>query len=283
MIYAPSRKPQKFYRSVWLNLICLVLASNISAAHADDKPSLTMFAAASMTDAMDKLSAVFEQSHGIKIIPIYASSSALARQIEYGAPVDLFVSASVAWMDYLEERALIISSSRFNLAGNSLILVMKAECPASLDLTDKAGFISTLKGKRLALGEPTSVPAGIYAAQALTSLSVYDTLLPQMAFSENVRMVVTWVERRAVDIGIVYTSDLHAVTGINHCATFPQDSHDPILYPIAHIKRPEKDQSTKDVHAFLDFLTSTPATEVLQDYGFNLPEPASPHPSTPRP
>ncbi len=249
------------------------------AAHAAPKPVLSIFAAASMTDAMDALAAAFEQIEPIKISPVYASSSTLARQIEYGAPADLFVSANVTWMDYLEARDLIVPGMRTNVASNTLILVMAGDCGTSLDLADKRSILSALNGKRLALGEPTSVPAGIYAAQALTSLGVYDALLPNMVFAENVRMALTWVTRGEVEAGIVYASDLHAVTGVNRCATFPDQRHDPILYPIARIKRRDGNMTAGAAHSFLEFLTSTEAIEILRRFGFDVPESSSSTPS----
>ncbi len=275
-----TTKPPTFLMAVLLNILTAMLIINASAAYGAPKPALTLFAAASMTDAMDALGEAFEDRHAFKISPVYAASSALARQIEYGAPADFFISASVAWMDYLEERNLIEPQSRFNLVSNQLILVTAGICDPALDLHNKASILSGLKGRRLSLGEPSSVPAGIYAAQALTSLGLYDALAPQMVFAENVRMALTWVTRRAVDFGIVYASDLHAVTGVNRCATFPEASHDPILYPIAHINNGKKDPNAAAAQAFLAFLTSAEASEIFNKFGFDTP-PESTAQSTP--
>jgi len=249
-------------------LLCIVLFSSLGAANAAPKQSLTLFAAASMTDVMDALTAQYAKTQGIAVTPVYAGSSALARQIEYGAPADLFVSANVAWMDDLQKRGLIISGSRADLVSNALILAMADPCPASLDLADRTSILSALKDKRLALGEPTAVPAGIYAAQALTSLGIYNALMPHMVFSENVRMALSWVVRGEADAGIVYASDLHAVSGVTACASFPQESHDLILYPIARIKTRNDSAIADTANSFLAYILSPEAAVVLTRFGF---------------
>jgi molybdate transport system substrate-binding protein len=225
--------------------------------------SITVFAAASLTDALQELATEFDKTSGITVRLSFAASSALARQIENGAPADVFFSADLEWMDYLQEHKLIDSGSRRNLLGNRLVLV--APAASTLKLTIKPHFdLGGALGKgRLATGDPDSVPVGRYARAALTSLGVWKEIEPRLVRAENVRAALAFVDRGEVPLGIVYQTDALIDHGVRIVDVFPADTHPPIIYPIAR---------TVGAHAgageFMDFLRSPQAAQVFVKYGF---------------
>jgi molybdate transport system substrate-binding protein len=233
----------------------LILILTVSPARAE----LTVFAAASMNNVMRRLAAEFEAGGGEKIRFNFAGSGALARQVDAGAPADIFVSANANWMDFLEEKELIISGTRRNIAGNSLTLVVPLASVISFE-----GFPSNLKDK-LAVGDFQSVPAGIYALSALKSLGWLDEVQDQLVKGANVRMVLMYVERGEVDAGIVYLTDAKQSDKVRILGTLPSDSHPPITYPAAACS------ANKSATQFLSFMDSPEATRIFKSYGFSEP------------
>ncbi len=245
----------------------LALAGLMAApAGASETSTLTIFAAASMSESVDALSARYEADHGTRVSGIYSASSALARQIEHGAPADLFISANAVWMDYLAERNLIAPGTRGILATNHLIVVTRMPVAAPLDGKDGAALLAALRGRRLAMGEPTSVPAGIYAAQSLRTLGLFEALAPDMVFAENVRAALAWVMRGEAEFAIVYESDLRFSDELHRLTTFPDDSHDPIVYPVAALRG-----HAEPAAGFLAFLKTATARDILTAHGFGVP------------
>lgn len=228
--------------------LALLLAS---AAVAQAK--LTVFAASSMADAMKELASAFEEGGGEAVRFNLASSGALARQIAAGAPADVFVSANAKWMDWLEEKNCIVRASRFDLAANALVMI----APAGSRLP----FDGQVEG-RLAVGDFKSVPAGMYAKEALTATGWLDRLRPNLVMASNVRTALLYVERGEVAAGIVYATDARASGKISVIGTFPEESHSPIVYPAAACS------ANTEAEPFLAFLKSTAAKQILTRHGF---------------
>ncbi|HHU2963523.1 TPA: molybdate ABC transporter substrate-binding protein, partial [Escherichia coli] len=195
----------------------------------------------------------------------FASSSTLARQIEAGAPADLFISADQKWMDYAVDKKAIDTASRQTLLGNSLVVVApKASEQKDFTIDSKTNWTSLLNGGRLAVGDPEHVPAGIYAKEALQKLGAWDTLSPKLAPAEDVRGALALVERNEAPLGIVYGSDAVASKGVKVVATFPEDSHKKVEYPVAVVEG----HNNATVKAFYDYLKGPQAAEIFKRYGF---------------
>jgi molybdate transport system substrate-binding protein len=230
---------------------------------------LTVFAAASLTDAMKDISGLWEKDGHGALRQSFASSSTLARQIEQGAPANLFASADEKWMDYLEKNKLIAVDTRRNLLSNDLVLIVPASKPTKISIGP--GFdIASLLGPtgRLATGDPAHVPVGIYAQQALTRLGVWQAVAPRLARTDDVRGALLLVERGEAPAGIVYSTDAAASKGVVVAGIFPADSHDPITYPFAVTRSGD----TAEARALLGYLAGPQAREVFTRHGFKLEE-----------
>ncbi|RDK87814.1 molybdate transport system substrate-binding protein [Enterobacillus tribolii] len=242
-----------------------VLALGISqGAQAQDK--VTVFAAASLTNALQDIAAQYEKGKDVKIVSSFASSSTLARQIEEGAPADMFISADQKWMDYAVDKKLIVENTRFTLLGNDLVLVASPSFKTDkVTLNKETDWKSLLNGGRLAVGDPDHVPAGIYAKEALQNLGAWDALSPLMARANDVRGALALVERDEVPLGIVYGSDAVASKKVHVVGVFPEGSHKPVEYPMAIVK----DHQTPAATAFYDYLRTPEAADVFKRYGFS--------------
>ena len=210
-----------------LLLIAVSLAP--TAARAQDDAGLTVFAAASLKEALDEAAAAYRKQTGVPVRVSYAASSALARQIEQGAPADVFFSADLEWMDYLQKRNRLDVATRRSLLGNRLVLIAPRASKAQVDLKRPATLLAALGGGRLAIGQTRTVPAGKYAKASLESLSLWNGVRPRLAESESVRAALMLVARGETPLGIVYASDAKAEPGVRVVATFPEDSHPPIV------------------------------------------------------
>jgi molybdate transport system substrate-binding protein len=233
----------------------LVAAPLVTAARAADQ--YTIFAAASMKDALDKAAKDFEAANGTKIVLSFASSSVLAKQIEAAAPADAFVSADLQWMDYLAERKLIKPETRRIIARNDLVI---AAAPGTQPVTDPEAMLSAGK---FAMGDPKGVPAGKYGKAALESLKLWDKVAKNAVFGENVRVALEYVRKGAVAAAIVYGSDRFAAPELATAYTFPEDSHKPIVYPAA-----ETANGNDGVTKFLDFLSGEAGQKNFVAFGF---------------
>ncbi len=243
----------------------IAIAALPCGAQAQDK-SLTVFAAASMKNALDDVDAAYTKQSGIKIVASYDASSALMKQIEGGAPADVFVSADLKWMDYGSQKKLIDDSTKINLLGNELVLIAPKDSRIS-NVTIKPGFdLAGLAGdSRIATGDVKAVPVGIYAQAALEKLGVWSSVEPKMAMTQNVRAALTLVARGEAPLGIVYSTDAKVEPGVKIVATFPEDSHDPIIYPIAATVG-----AKPDARSYLAFLRSQAAKTIFESYGFEV-------------
>jgi molybdate transport system substrate-binding protein len=212
-----------------------------------------VFAAASLKDALDEMKTP-------SMVISYGASSALAKQIENGAPADIFISADLDWMDYVEKKGLLAPGTRRNLLGNRLVLIAPARQP--LKIEPGPGLPKALGGGRLALAEPHTVPAGKYAKAALEKLGVWDQVKGRIAPADNVRAALLLVARGEAPLGVVYRTDANAEPNVVVAGTFPADSHPPIVYPVAALKGGKA--------GLLDILTSDKARAIFEKHGFTV-------------
>jgi len=246
-------------------LATLLLMLSASPLHAAKPPQpLTVFAAASLKESLDEAAQAYEKQTGTAVRISYAASSALARQIEQGAPADVFFSADLEWMDYLQQRRKIDPANRRNLLSNQLALVAPKNSRAQVDLKNPASLSAALGSGRLAVGQVRSVPAGKYARASLESLGAWDGVKSKLAESESVRAALMLTARGETPLGIVYLSDAKAEPAVRVVAIFPDDSHPPIVYPVA----PLRDSRHPQAAAFVRWLSSPAARGVFQRRGF---------------
>ena len=242
------------------------------AGTAEQSETITVSAAISLKDALDELGPIFQvQQHrknggnGTAVTYNYGGSGTLARQIEQGAPVDVFFSAAEKQMDELAMQGLIVADTRRDLVGNALVLIAPAQASALHSFQD----LSSPAVKTLALGETSTVPAGMYARQTLEHLGLFASLEKKVVYAKDVRAVLTYVETGNADAGMVYQTDANTSKKVRVIAVAPADSHDPILYPAA-VLRDAKNSS--GARAFMEFLQGPDARAVFQKYGFTSAE-----------
>lgn len=236
-----------------------------SAAHALAAEVL-VFGAASLREALDEQARIFANASGNKVTVSYAASSALARQIVNGAPADLFISADLEWMDYVDERRLLRPGTRVELLRNALVLIAPAATPARLRIGPGFSLAVALGQGRLAMADPDSVPAGKYGRAALEHLGVWSSVERRIARAENVRAALALVSRGEAPFGIVYATDAQADKGVRVVGSFPADSHRAIVYPAAIVAT----SSSAAAKPLLDYLQSAAARPVWERYGFRV-------------
>ena len=258
-----------FYRTrrlsaAWL-LVCAAIAVTGpgSSAQAQTRDIL-VFGAASLKDALDHANARYERGTGRKVVVSYAASSALAKQIENGAPADIFISADLDWMDYLDQRHLIKANTRFNFLGNKLVLVARADSAVALTIAPNFPLAQALGNGRLAIADPAAVPAGKYGKAALEALGVWDSVVNKLAPAQDVRTTLAFVSRGEVPLGIVYQTDAAADKGVKIVGEFPPSTHPPIIYPLAVTANSTNPTTT----AYVDFLRSSAARPAFEKQGF---------------
>ncbi len=250
-----------------LKVLCaLTLVCGLFSPSSAEQKGLTVFAAASMKNALDDVDAAYTARTGIKVTASYAASSVLAKQIDQGAPADIFLSADTDWMDYATRQKAINPETRTNLLGNSIVLIAPKD--SSVDkVAVAAGFdLARLAGQgRIATGDVSSVPVGKYAKAALEKLGAWDAAAPKFAMAESVRAALTLVARGEAVLGIVYATDARVEPGVKVVGTFPPDSHPPIIYPVAATT-----SASSDAANYLAFLHSQAAKTVFEKYGFTF-------------
>jgi molybdate transport system substrate-binding protein len=250
-----------------LKVLCAltVVCGLFSPAAAEEK-GLTVFAAASMKNALDDVDAAYTAKTGVKVTASYAASSVLARQIDQGAPADIFLSADTDWMDYATRQKTIKADTRTNLLGNSIVLIAPKD--SAIDKVAIApGFdLAKLAGQgRIATGDVSSVPVGKYAKAALEKLGAWDAASSKFAMAESVRAALTLVARGEAALGIVYATDARVEPGVKVVGTFPADSHPPIIYPVAATT-----SAGPGAANYLAFLHSQAAKTIFEKYGFTF-------------
>jgi molybdate transport system substrate-binding protein len=225
---------------------------------------LVVFAAASLKEALDEANAAYMRQSGDNVKTSFGASSALARQIESGAPAQIFISADLDWMDYLEKRNLIQPGTRKNLLGNRLVIAAPADADIKLDIKPGFDLAGALKGGHLAMADPSSVPAGKYGKAALEKLGAWGSVESAVARTENVRGALLLVSRHEAPLGIVYATDVAADPGVKIAGVFPPETHPPIVYPTA-LTADSRDPAASRL---LDFLTSPAARPIFEKHGF---------------
>lgn len=253
-----------------VRLIAIVLALVFGAAPAGAEmgaaaaPAVTVFAAASLKNALDAVSADFQKETGVELKVSYAGSMALAKQIEAGAPADVFFSADVASMDYLGQKNLIQPATRADLLGNTLVVVApKSSRLEKLPFSAQA-FVAAIGAGKIATGDVASVPVGKYAKAALERLGLWAVTEPNFAFTDNVRAALMFVARDEAPLGVVYLTDARSEPNVKIVATFPAGSHPPIVYPIALTAAAKGEGPAK----LLEFLKGQLAKTLFQEQGF---------------
>jgi molybdate transport system substrate-binding protein len=243
----------------------ILLGSTFSPVHAQDK-SLTVFAAASMKNALDDIDAAYTAKTGVKVTASYAASSVLAKQIEQGAPADVFVSADTDWMDYAISKKNIAEPTRVNLLGNSIVLIAAKDSKLDNVKIGQGFDLATLAGDgKIATGDVKSVPVGKYAKAALEKLGSWTAAEPKFAMAESVRAALTLVSRGEAPLGIVYATDARIDPGVKIVGTFPADSHSAIIYPVAATATARTEAAD-----YLAFLKTTASKTILEKYGFSF-------------
>lgn len=233
---------------------------------AQDNATLTVFAAASLRNALDDFNAQYTKATGIKVTASYAATSALAKQLESGAPADVFISADLKWMDYAIEKKLVNAGTRVNLLGNELVMIAPKDSKLDKMAIAKGFDIVKLAGdSRIAVADVKAVPAGRYAKAALESLGVFAAAEPKLAQAENVRAALAYVSRGETAIGIVYATDAKADPGVKIVGAFPDGSYPPVTYPVAATP------AAKPITAkYLEMLRSPAARATFEKHGFSF-------------
>ncbi|MEO7030976.1 MAG: molybdate ABC transporter substrate-binding protein [Herbaspirillum sp.] len=242
----------------------ILLVSLFAATSPAQAADMLVFAAASLKESLSAAATAYEHNSGNKVVLSFAASSALARQIEGGAPADMFLSADLDWMNYLADRKLIQPARRKNLLANQLVLIAPASSTSNLKIKPGFDLAAQLGNNRLALANPDSVPAGKYAKAALQSLDVWPQVEPLVARAANVRAALVLVARAEAPYGIVYRTDALAEPKVRIVDTFPETSHAPIIYPMA-LTINSHNQSAQE---FANFLSSKQAQPIWVKYGF---------------
>ena len=249
-------------RSASLSAMVALTVFATAPAVAAEQP-VRVFAAASLTNALNDIGAEYVKDGHPKPSLAYAASSALAKQIEAGAPTDVFASADLTWMDYLDQRGRIAKGTRRSLLGNTLVLIVPKGKPVPVQMAAGFDFASAFTGK-LCTGEPGVVPVGIYAKASLQKLGWWNALQGRIVGTDDVRTALAFVERGECPVGIVYATDAKVSSKVDVQATFPEDTHKPIVYPFGAVTgaRPE-------ATAFLEYVSSSPkAAAIFERYGF---------------
>ena len=264
MIFAPNARLVSF---ATIALAALILTVSVAAMRPAQAGDVLAFAAASTTEALTEAAERFARAGHGRVRGVFAGSSILAKQIENGAPADIYLSANPAWMDYLAERGHIGRATRRDLLANSLVLIAPADSPASGVFNVETDIAAALGDRRLALADPDHVPAGIYARQALEALGLWPVLENRLIRVADVRVALHLVARDEAPLGIVYASDANAFDGVRVAAVIAQDQHAPIRYPIALVTGRDNPVARK----FLEFLATPEIAALFRRHGFALP------------
>ena len=263
----PARMTFKVFTlalALFTGFACQTLLGETPAAQAN----VTVFAAASTTNAMTKIGEIYRAQTLGNVTLSFASSSTLAKQIGNGAPADVYLSANIKWMDYLQEKNMLATTTRFDLLRNRIVLIAPmASALAQIEI--KPGFSPAEalgKNGRLAMGDPSHVPAGIYGKKALTNLNSWEGIKAHLAPMKDVRAALVLVERGESPLGLVYATDAAISKKVRVVGTFPENCHPPIVYPVAAIKGNHTDEAQR----FLNFLNTPTAQAVFEKYGFGI-------------
>lgn len=257
-------KSRRLFIASLLVLFCGGLAASFAArvAGVQRSSAITVSAAISLKDALDEIGRLYQTRHPVaKVAFNYGGSGTLQRQIEQGAPVDVFFSAAETQMDGLAAQGLVATETRRNIVTNTLVLIV----PATTRMVNDFPDLTRLYVSVIALGEPGTVPAGMYARQTLEHMGLFAAVEKKIVYAKDVRAVLTYVETGNADAGFVYRTDALTSQKVRVATTAAADSHDPIVYPAAVLKNSKNAAAARE---FMDFLQSAEARAVLEKYGF---------------
>jgi molybdate transport system substrate-binding protein len=252
-------------RREWITgaITALLCFGTVGARAADAQAGVLVFAAASLANVLTDLDQAFTARTGIRVTSSLAASSTLAKQVEAGAPADVYFSADLQWMDYLQQRGLLRPGSRHDVVGNSLVLIAPAASPLRVRIAPGFDLPRLLGGGRLAVADPDSVPAGIYGREALQKLGVWSSVTSRLVRAENVRAALEYVARGDAPLGIVYRTDALAEKQVRIVGVFPASSHAPIVYPVALTRH-----AGGAAARYLEFINSADAKPIFRKWGF---------------
>jgi molybdate transport system substrate-binding protein len=236
-----------------------------AAQPAQSQTPVTVFAAASLTDSLQSVADAYKAKTGMIVTLSFGASSTLARQIDQGAPADIFFSADTDWMDFLQKSGHIATGTRRDLLGNQLVLIAASDARPAPAIAPHFDLAGTLGDRKLALADPASVPAGKYARSALTALGVWDAIAPKVVQAENVRVALEYVSRGEAPYGIVYATDARVAPDVHVVGTFPENTHPAIVYPVA-----QTTHASPAAKGFLAFLSGPQARAIFEKAGFTL-------------
>jgi molybdate transport system substrate-binding protein len=259
--------PRSSFKIFVAGMLAVALLAVPASAQKAETATTTIFAAASLKTALDEASAAYNKSTGNKIVVSYAGSSALAKQIEQGAPADIFISADLDWMNYVDKEKLIKDDTRINLLGNRLVLIAPASSTANFNIEKGFKLADALGDGRLAMADVKAVPAGKYGSAALKKLGVWDAIEPKVAQAENVRAALALVAQGEAPFGVVYATDAAAEPKVKVVGTFPENTHPPIIYPIAVTVA---SKNVPAAEAFITYLKSPEAQAIFTKQGFTI-------------
>jgi len=251
---------------IFFLLVTVFLTYNSSILYAKEK--VLIFSAASTTDALTEVCNLFNENPDIRAVPSFASSSTLAKQIQNGAPADIFISANIKWMDFLEKNKLITKNSRFDLLSNKLAMIAPVNSKINLKIVPQLPLIKYLDNGFIAMGDPDHVPVGIYGKMALQHLGIWDSIIKNVARTSDVRRTLFLVETGQSPLGIVYLTDAYSSEKVKIIDIFPDESYPKIVYPVAIISKRDDIVVKKQVKIFISFLTSLRSRQLFKKYGF---------------
>jgi molybdate transport system substrate-binding protein len=237
-----------------------------SSGSSEASSKLTIFAAASTTNAVQEIAELYQETSGVSVVSSFASSSTLAKQIAQGAPAEFFISANPKWMSFLEEADAVLAGTRIDLLGNRLVLIAPVDSAIeTIEIDDKLDLLAYLpSGARIAMGDPAHVPAGIYGQSALQHLGLWSSVKMRVAPMNDVRAALSIVERGEAPLGIVYATDAALSERVKVVGVFPEGSHPAIVYPFAVVA----DEMSELARSFYDFLQGPEAASIFEKYGF---------------
>lgn len=247
-------------------LAVMMIWAGFDAVEAQASEKVLVFAAASTTNAVEDIGQLFSQKSKHAFVPSFASSSTLAKQIEAGAPANVYISANPKWMAFLDDKGLIEKGTRSDLLSNRIVFIAPAPSDLKIDIRPGFTLFELLNGEKLSMGDPDHVPAGIYGKQALESLGVWEKIAPHVVRAKDVRTALVFVERGEAPLGIVYATDAAISDKVAVVGMFPEESHPPITYQAGIVKG----NNTEPARAFFEFLKSPGAKAIFEKYGFSV-------------
>ncbi|MDA3557809.1 MULTISPECIES: molybdate ABC transporter substrate-binding protein [Acinetobacter] len=250
-------------------IVSSIISLGLSISLSVNAESVTVYAAASLTNAINDLEKIYEKQNKVEVKTSYAGSSTLAKQIEAGAPADVFISADTQWMDYLQNKKLVAANDRLNLLGNRLVLITPKGRSLKIKLDKTTDPNKAFTGK-ICTGDTKSVPVGKYAKQAFTNLGWWNRIEPKLVETEDVRAALNFVARGECQVGIVYATDAAISKDVTVVGVFPENTHSPIIYPVGMVKK------NRNSAKFYQFLQSNQAKAVFKKYGFSVLAPVKP-------